>query len=413
MRQGTGSEIRIALLFRSYGPYHLARLNYLRRRASVLAIEFSDIDSEYDWQTTEAKRSAGIIPLAKQGDGRVQSLEILDGWLKKFSPDVVAIPGYSEPLALLAACLCQGLGIPTVLMSDSHNLSGQRNPIREALKRRALSLFNSALVAGAPQRSYLAGLEFPPGRISLGYDVVDNQHFASERTSTFAERPSAGDRRLDQPRFLCCSRLVEGKNIIALLDAFRRYQDQAENRGWHLTLAGNGPLYSSISRRIAELSLTEHIHLVGRVPYEGLPALYASASAFVFPSLSETWGLVINEAMAAGLPVLVSDRVGCHPDLVQDGINGHTFDPLDTAQLAHLLHVIATCPGRQAMGDASRRIIQDWDLDRFSSGMIEAAATAYSFHSQRKSSAAIAIATALSYRAYRAAAAHRRPMQAE
>ena len=405
--------MRIALLFRSYGPYHLARLADLRRRASVLALEFSDVDSEYDWRVSEAKQCAGVISLSKAQDGRVRSLEALDGWLKKFSPDVVAIPGYAEPLALLATCLCQGLGIPAVLMSDSHNLNDQRNPIRESLKRRVLSLFHSALVAGTPQKDYLAGLGFPAIRISLGYDVVDNRHFAHNGMSRVPCLRTTTSSNLDRPQFLCCSRLVEGKNLMVLIDAYRRYRDMAGDDVWDLTIAGDGPLYALVARRIAELSLSKHVHLIGRASYDELPALYASAGAFVFPSLAETWGLVINEAMAAGLPVLVSKGVGCHPDLVQDGVNGRVFDPFNTAQLATLLDEIATTPKRQAMADASLRIIRDWDLNRFSSGMIEAAVGAYSFRSHRKSSAAVAMAAALSYRAYRASTNPRRSIQPE
>ncbi|WP_244437756.1 glycosyltransferase family 4 protein [Hyphomicrobium denitrificans] len=398
--------MRIALLFRSYGPYHLARLDDLRLRASVLALEFSDFDGEYDWGVTEEKRTAGVISLSKRQEERMRSLQALDGWLKNFSPDVVAIPGYAEPFSLLAVCLCQGLGIPTVLMSDSHALNGQRNPIRDSLKRHFVSLFDAALVAGTPQTEYLARLGFPRCRISTGYDVVDNRHFArnsAQRRPILVPQASGS---LHRPHFLCCSRLVEGKNLMFLIGAFRRYRDKAAEKGWDLTIAGDGPLYGIIARRVAELSLTEHVHLIGRKAYDELPALYASADALVFPSLSETWGLVVNEAMAAGLPVLVSKGVGCHPDLVQEGINGRVFDPANTAQLATLLYEIANTPNRQAMGDASLRIIRDWDLNRFSSGLIEAAVAAYSSRSHKKPRAAVAMAAALSYRASTRAADH-------
>lgn len=391
--------MRIALLFRSYGPYHLARLHALRRSASVLALEFSDFDGEYDWNVTHQKHAAGVISLSKRGEERKRSLEALTGWLKSFSPDVVAIPGYSEPLALSAACLCQGLGIPTVLMSDSHALNGRRNPIREALKRRVLSLFHTAFVAGTPQVEYLTGLGFPRCQISIGYDVVDNRHFApSDKQGRHLLAPSTHD-ELDQPHFLCCSRLVEGKNLLFLIDAFKRYRDMTTATVWPLLIAGDGPLGAPIAHRIAELSLPDHVHLIGRKTYDELPSLYTSAGALVFPSLAETWGLVVNEAMAAGLPVLVSKNVGCHPDLVQEGINGHVFDPRNTAQLATLFGKIATTESRRAMGAASRRIIRDWDLDRFSSGLIEAAAAAYSSGSHKKSRAAAAMAAAVSYRA--------------
>jgi len=405
--------MRIALLFRGYGPYHLALLADLRRRVSVLALEFSQLDSECDWRTSESKQRAGVISLSNAQDGHLRSLEALDGWLKKFSPDVVAIPGHAEPLAILAACLCQSLGIPAVLMSDTHNLEAQRRPIRESLKRRALSLFQSALVAGTPQKNYLVSLGFPGSRISLGYGVVDNRHFAHDKTPRCLSLTPELNGHLSRSQFLCCSRFVEGKNLIVLIDAYRRYRDITGNTAWHLTIAGDGPLYGEIARRIAELGLTEHVHLVGRVSYEELPALYASAGAFVLPSLAEAWGLAVNEAMAAGLPLLVSKGVGCHLDLVQEGVNGHVFDPQNTGQLATLLNAVATPSKREAMAAASLRIIRDWDLDRFSSGMVEAAIGAYSFRSHKKSSAAVALAAALSYRAYRASINPRRTIQPE
>ena len=397
--QATVNPMRIALLFRSYGPYHLARLRALRRRVSVLALEFSDFDGEYNWNVTNQKRAAGVISLSKRQEGHKHSLEVLTGWLKTFSPDVVAIPGYSEPVALLTACLCQGLGIRSILMSDSHALNGQRNPIREALKRRILCLFHAAFVAGTPQVEYLTGLGFPPCQISTGYDVVDNRHFAPDSARGQHPLGLSTNGNLNQAHFLCCSRLVEGKNLIFLIDAFKRYRDMANKNAWALVIAGDGPLHGPISRRIAELSLNESVHLIGRKTYDDLPAIYASAGAFVFPSLSETWGLVVNEAMAAGLPVLVSKGVGCHPDLIQEGVNGHVFDPTDTAQLATLLCRIADTASRRAMGDAGLRIIRDWDLDRFSSGLIEAAVAAYSSHPHKKPRTAVAMAAALSYRA--------------
>jgi glycosyltransferase involved in cell wall biosynthesis len=387
--------MRIALLFRSYGPYHLARLEALRRRASVLALEFSDFDTEYDWNVRDQKRAAGVVSLSKNDKGRKPGLEALTQWLQKFSPDVVAIPGYSEPLALLAACICRGLGIPAILMSDSHSLTRKKNPIREACKRSALTLFHSAFVAGTPQVEYLAELGFPRCQIATGYDVVDNTHFVSSGSPYVTPRELLHNDSARNGYFLCCSRFVKGKNLILLIDAFKRYRSMTTETAWPLVIAGDGPLYSSVAQRVTKLALTDCVHLVGRKSYDELPALYASAGAFVFPSLSETWGLVVNEAMAAGLPVLVSNRVGCHRDLVCDGVNGYVFNPENAAQLATLLCSIANAKNRQALGEASLRIIREWDTDRFASGMIESAIIAYSSHPHKKPRVAAAIAAAL------------------
>ena len=103
------------------------------------------------------------------------------------------------------------------------------------------------------------------------------------------------------------------------------------------------------------------------------------ASAFVHASTTEQWGLVVNEAMAAGLPVLVSNRCGCAPDLVRDGVNGFTFDPYDVDRLADLmLKVSSDQCDREAMGQASRAIIKDWGPERFADGLMQAVAVARS-----------------------------------
>ena len=114
---------------------------------------------------------------------------------------------------------------------------------------------------------------------------------------------------------------------------------------------------------------------------EQLPPIYASAGCFVLPSLSEPWGLVVNEAMASGLPVLVSNRCGCAPDLVREGENGFLFDPARPDELACLMERI--CGGtldRQAFGAASRRIVAAFSVDRFAA---RAAAHISQVHQQR------------------------------
>ena len=113
--------------------------------------------------------------------------------------------------------------------------------------------------------------------------------------------------------------------------------------------------------------------------YEELPTYYASAGAFIHASTIEQWGLVVNEAMASGLPVLVSNRCGCAKDLVREGVNGFTFDPYNEEQLADLMVRIASDEvARYQMGARSREIIAEWGTDRFASGVKASVETALS-----------------------------------
>jgi glycosyltransferase involved in cell wall biosynthesis len=363
-------------------------------------VEFHDVDGDYNWDVVDRKQAEGIVSLSRGTavERRSDIVRKLGEELRRFSPDVVALPGYSEPLALAALCLCRKLRIPAILMSDSHALGGQRNPFRETLKTQLIKLFQSALVAGRCHADYLAGLGFPRHQIVTGYDVIDNRHYASgadnARENADALRHKHG---LPERYLFCCSRLVDKKNLFFLLDAFDRYRRNT-NDAWDLVIVGEGPLRDAIASRISEPGLTSHVHLPGRKSYDELPDLYGLASAFVLPSINDEWGLVVNEAMAAGLPVLVSKGTGCHEDLVEGGVNGYVFDPSDAAQLEGLLHKLSTSDDCETMGRASRSIISRWDLDRFASGLSEAALIAKAAGNTKIFGMAPAIAAALSYR---------------
>jgi glycosyltransferase involved in cell wall biosynthesis len=108
---------------------------------------------------------------------------------------------------------------------------------------------------------------------------------------------------------------------------------------------------------------------------EELPFFYAGAGAFIHPALAEPWGLVINEAMASGLPILSSNNVGAAEELVQGGVNGFSFDPENVDELAGLMGRVAgmSPEERVAMGEASRRLIAEWGPERFARGAEEAA----------------------------------------
>jgi glycosyltransferase involved in cell wall biosynthesis len=146
---------------------------------------------------------------------------------------------------------------------------------------------------------------------------------------------------------------------------------------WFLVLLGDGPLRGELEGRISELGIRNSVLLPGFKQYSDLPTYYGLAGAFVHVSTTEQWGLVVNEAMASGLPVLVSNRCGCATDLVEVGRNGFTFDPGDFEALSRLvLQVASPACNRTAMGQASRERVQRWGPDAFARGLQNAVQTA-------------------------------------
>jgi glycosyltransferase involved in cell wall biosynthesis len=142
-------------------------------------------------------------------------------------------------------------------------------------------------------------------------------------------------------------------------------------------LLGDGSLRADLESLIAALDLDRNVRLPGFRQYDELPAYYGLADAFVHASTTEQWGLVVNEAMASGLPVLVSNRCGCVPELVDQGTTGHSFDPNDEAALARCMVEIVREEGRRReMGEKSAARIRGWGPDRFAQGLQAAAEAA-------------------------------------
>ena len=141
-------------------------------------------------------------------------------------------------------------------------------------------------------------------------------------------------------------------------------------------MLGDGPLKSDLCRLISDLRLQKHVHLPGFIQYEELPGYYALANAFVHASTTEQWGLVVNEAIASGLPVIVSNRCGCALELVNG--NGFTFDPTNQHELAARLLEVASLSDqeRKHLGDASYRVAANFAPERFGEGLERAASVA-------------------------------------
>ncbi len=168
------------------------------------------------------------------------------------------------------------------------------------------------------------------------------------------------------------------KNLPGLLNAYASYRRAAGPGAWKLVLLGDGELRPALEAQLTALDLTADVSLPGFKQYAELPAYYGLAGAFVHASTREPWGLVVNEAMAAGLPVLVSERCGCAYDLVAFGENGWTFPPTNAAVLAAFLARLATCEPSTlaAMGESSRRRIEQWSPDAFAANLQRAVQTA-------------------------------------
>jgi glycosyltransferase involved in cell wall biosynthesis len=378
---------RVAGILVNLVPYHHARWETFAQNAGVQcavveltkrdafrALEFSS-GARYHRNTLFPSDS----PEAASGKALSRAMAAA---LDEFRPKVVCLSGYAFRVSLAALQWAVRRRIPVVVFSESNEFDQPRSPLKELIKRRMAGLCSAGLAGGTPQAHYLSKLGLPAHHVFIGYDVVDNRYFGDQAAETRNSKPELQTKYgLPKRYFLACCRFGEKKNLPRLIQAFGEYRKIAETPAgvgakhkegvWDLVLVGDGEQRAEIEATISRLGLAGAVHLAGARPYGDLPAYYALAGVFIHASTTEQWGLVVNEAMASGLPVLVSHRCGCAPDLVREGVNGFTFDPYNVPQLAQLMLQISAFQTSRlsAFGDASRAIISNWGPARFASGL--------------------------------------------
>ncbi len=288
--------------------------------------------------------------------------------LEKIRPEVVCVTGWGLSVSLVAIDWAVRNRVPLLLLSESNSFDERRSAFKEYVKRFVVGYCSTGLAGGTPQRDYLLKLGMSPKRVFLGYDVVDNDYFRSEvAKARLRECELRSFLKLPSRYFLSCARFGKKKNLPGLISAYARFRDKVAQRDIpHLLIVGEGEERATIEEMVRERNLHESVHLVGQKSYQEMPLYYALAETFIHASTTEQWGLVVNEAMASGLPVLVSMRCGCAADLVEEGVNGFSFDPHDEEQIAGLMAKISRDhQERSAMGLKSQEIIANWSLPRF------------------------------------------------
>lgn len=368
---------RVAVLFDRFGPYHLARLNGAASRVDVHGIELNRIDDVYAWDRVDDGaqfQRYALFDRAENVPGFAALAATIGDLLDRIKPTAVAVPGWGYRLGLAALGWCRRRGAAAILMSESCAHDAPRRGLAERVKRRVVRQFSAALVGGAPHVEYLRQFGFPPERCFLGYDAVDNAYFARESDQARAEEARWREElQLPARYFLASCRFIEKKNLVRLVDAYAVYRQERGDAAWDLVILGDGPLRRAVEARMAERGVGQVVHLPGFKQYDELPKYFALATAFIHPSTVEQWGLVVNEAMACGLPVLVSETCGAAAELAHPGVNGWTFDPHSTEAMTAALAAADGQPGELGrLGTASRRIIAQWGPERFADGLLGA-----------------------------------------
>ena len=250
-------------------------------------------------------------------------------------------------------------GIPILFRGDSTNLdvvsSGLHHAARKWLLRWIYGHVDVMLYVGSSNKEYFLSAGVQEQRLVFAPHAIDNALFARNlaRRGELRRKFGIGDTDI---AFLFAGKLELRKAPHLLLEAFKTIDDPKT----HLIILGTGVLESALRAEAGE-----RVHFVGFQNQSLMPHWYAASDVLVLPSSwGETWGLVLNEAMACGLPIIASDKVGAAADLVVHGQNGYVFKSGNLFSLAGAMHSILTDTHRlQDMGQSSLEIIQRWSVD--------------------------------------------------
>ncbi len=251
--------------------------------------------------------------------------------LEEQSPDVVLVSGWDQPGYWQAAWWCKRRGVPLVLHCGSTLTSGLHTRTPWMLLRKAMVRMASTYVAyGSRAREHLCYLGAPPERVHVGFNTVDMDAFAAAVQQERA-RPATRQLRGSYPPVLLLytGQLISRKRVDLALGAMASLDK--EDLG--LLVVGSGPEEAGLRSLAASLGL-RHVYFEGFRQPDELPRYYALADVLVLPSDREVWGLVVNEALAAGLYCICSDKVGAACDALRPGWNGDTFAAGDAQDLA-------------------------------------------------------------------------------
>lgn len=376
--------MKIAVMFQRLGPYHVARLTAAARLAEVTSVEVQRTDREYGWDpidNVEGFTRETLFESDQQRPDRARIRQRIDQVMQSIRPEVIAIHGWSERVALMAMQWANRHKVPMVVMSETNQHDAVRKRVGEWIKQQIVGNFSAALVGGQSHRDYLARLGLPADRCFLGYDVIDNDYFQQEAERT-RQQEAKWREELDLPNpFLLAScRFISKKNLPRLLQAYREFCKRISDSGrnpWDLVLLGDGPQKSELMQLASDLGIADHVRFTGFQQYDRLPRYLGLAKALVHISTVEQWGLVINEAMAAGVPVVVSHTCGSALQLAQHRRNGLLVDPYDVPGIANtLVELFSDQELGKTLAQQAAESIADWGPDRFGTGLHAAATCA-------------------------------------
>ena len=372
--------IRVAAVFPEPTPY---RAPLLDRVAALPEIDLTVLYAAgtvagRTWRVQPKHRAVFLRGLRVPGAERVlhHDYPLTPGVVSALNaarPDVVVVSGWSTFAAQGAITWCRLRDVPYVLVVESHDEGprpGWRRTVKGTVVPPIVAKASGILVTGTLARNSMVARGAHAERVHVFANTVDVDEFAADAERLAPSRPDL--RRplgatADDVVVLSVARLAPEKGLDVLVQAVAAAGDPR----LLLVLAGDGTERARLEQLARDLGV--RLVLVGDVEWERIIGLYVAVDVFALLSEREPWAVVVNEAAACGLPLVLSDRVGAAHDLLRDGENGSLVAAGDVEAAAAALRELAADPElRRAQGARSRELARDWGYGPSVDGFLEA-----------------------------------------
>lgn len=291
--------------------------------------------------------------------------------IRKYNPDVILTSGYNDLALDLIVFLNKIKGKKTIFQTDTTYFDKQRNLLKEFFKRNLLKIFDYAFCVGTAQINYLKTLNFNIERIfKVSWYAVDSEQILAAFSESFAKRIDTIEKlNLMNKNFIYAGRLSAEKNLKTLISAFKEVKNNG-GKDWGLIIVGDGADREELEK-IVRVQNIPNVFFAGGVFWKDVPKYYALSDVFILPSLSEPWGLVVNEAMICGLPVIVSEKAGS-AELIKENENGFIFNPNDKSGLISIMLKFTNNEvDAKKMSESSKNMIKNYSPKKSAEGIIK------------------------------------------
>ena len=283
--------------------------------------------------------------------------------IKDFNPDIVVVPGYFD-IAYWFVLIYTKLNKKKIITGfDSTEYDHKRIWFKEKIKKIFIKLCDGVFCYGTKSREYVCKLGMRDDKVFIRFQATDNNTIEKIYLEKFKLKENLKNSYKIRKKynFIYVGRLSPEKNVKLLIEAFYEINKFENVIDWGLIIVGDGPQKEELMNLVNKLGLKDFIYFVGGKNWKEVIDFYALSDVFILPSISEPWGLVVNEAMICGLPVIVSKRCGSYWDLVKEGVNGFGFDPFNQKELVEImLKFIKGDVDIRKMGEESKKIIKDY-----------------------------------------------------